>query len=80
MNVRGLADDPYRSLAWAVREAGGFTKVDVPFFEFKWADFFRKRIVIERTENGPKKAFEEAMKLARSSEASHLPGFVGAAR
>src|SRR5665213_2338746 len=27
-NVKGLADDPYRSLAWMVREEGGFAKVD----------------------------------------------------
>lgn len=76
MNVRGLADDLYRSLAWAIREAGGYEKTPVPFCEFQWADFLRKKIVVERTEEGFKKALEHALKLAKSPEASHLPGFI----
>ncbi len=74
-DIRGLADDPYRSLAWMIREDGGFDKVETPFFEFKWADFFRDRVLIERTEKGFDVARKEAMKLAHSEEAKHLPGF-----
>jgi hypothetical protein len=77
LNVRGLADDLYRSLAWAIREAGGYEKTPVPFCEFKWADFLRKKVVVERSEEGFKKALSEALKLAKSPEASHLPGFIG---
>jgi hypothetical protein len=77
LTVRGLADDPYRSLAWAIREAGGYDKSPEPFCEFKWADFFRKKIKLERTEDGFKKAVEAAMKLAASPEAKHLPGYRG---
>jgi hypothetical protein len=76
MNVRGLADDLFRSLAWAIREEGGYQKTPVPFCEFKWADFFRKKLKVERTEDGFKTAVDEALKLARSEEASHLPGYV----
>ena len=42
--ISRLADDPYRSLAGAVREAGGFAKETTPFSEFIWADYFRRRI------------------------------------
>lgn len=76
LNIRGLADDLYRSLAWAIREDGGFEKTSAPFCEFQWADFFRKKMTIERTEEGFKKAVPEAHKLAKSAEASHLPGFI----
>jgi len=35
-DVRGLADDPYRSLAWLVRKEGGYAKSDAKFAEFEW--------------------------------------------
>jgi len=77
MDIRGLADDVYRSMAWAIREAGGFEKSPEPFSEFKWADFFRKEVPIERSKDGFQKASESALKLAKSESAKHLPGFVG---
>ena len=43
-NLKHLEDDPYRSLAGFVREAGGFLKVQTPFAEFLWADYYRVRI------------------------------------
>lgn len=75
-NVRGLADDLYRSLAWALREAGGFEKTTVLFCEFTWANFLRTRVSIARGEAGFKKALAEALELARSEEAQKLPGFI----
>ena len=75
LNVRGLADDIYRGLAWALREAGGYEKTDALFCEFRWADFLRTRVKVERTENGFKEALKEALRLAGSEEAKHLPGF-----
>ena len=39
-----LQNDPYRSLAGLVRMAGGYAKVEAPFSEFLWADFFRPRV------------------------------------
>jgi hypothetical protein len=44
--VKELVDDPYRSLAGYVRDAGGYVKTPTAFAEFLWADFFRKRIEI----------------------------------
>ena len=74
-DVRGLADDPYRSLAWQVRREGGYDKSDQPFSDFLWAEYFRKHVKIAAGENGVKKAVPEALKLAHSAWASRLPGF-----
>src|SRR5947209_8277678 len=41
--LRDLVDDPYRSLAGYVRDAGGYQKSDSAFAEFAWADFYRHR-------------------------------------
>ena len=41
--VEDMNDDPYRSLAGALRRRGGFAKDATPFSEFVWADFFRPR-------------------------------------
>ncbi len=42
-DIRGLADDPYRSLAWFVRKAGAFENSEKNFAEFTWANFFRSK-------------------------------------
>jgi hypothetical protein len=68
-NVRGLADDPYRSLAWAVRRTGGYEKSGQPFSDFYWANYFRKRLVIGRGEAEFKAAVAEALTLARAENA-----------
>jgi hypothetical protein len=74
-DVRGMADDPYRSIAWAVRQRGACDNSDICFSEFAWADFFRKRKLLDR--DGPQ-GFEQAVargeKLARQACARHLPG------
>jgi hypothetical protein len=75
-DVRGLADDPYRSLAWFVRKCGGFKNSERNFAEFKWANFFRGRGLLDRF--GPasmSKALVKAAKLAQSPAAKHLPGY-----
>jgi hypothetical protein len=75
-NIRGLADDPYRSLAWMAREKGAFAKCEVPFSEFQWASFFRKKLTKHPVIDDFHEALEEALELARTSEAAHLPGHV----
>ncbi len=40
-SIDGLSDDPYRSLAGALRRAGGYAKNIAPFSEFSWANFLR---------------------------------------
>jgi len=74
-----LTDDSYRSLAGAVRRAGGFAKDTTPFAEFLWAQFFRrsvKRGALARDFDG---AVSRALALARTQDAGHLPGWCGAA-
>lgn len=72
-----LKDDPYRSLAGMVRNAGGFAKDQAPFVEFLWADFFRPRITAGLIKKTPKRAIRDATRLARSSAARYLPGWSG---
>lgn len=71
----GLQNDPFRSLSWAVKKAGGYAKDEAPFSEFRWADFFRSRIQLELVESEFAQAQALAMRLARSAEAATLPGW-----
>lgn len=75
--IHHLRPDPYRDLAWAVREAGGFEKTNTPFVEFRWANFFRDRIPEAMLSRDFDRAHKRAMRFARSSEAQHLPGSLG---
>lgn len=76
-HVRGLVDDPYRSLAGELRRAGGFAKEVTPFSEFLWADFLRRRIKRKQAQGHPKTALEAAIRLAKSQDAAYLPGWCG---
>lgn len=71
-----LKDDPYRSIAAAVRNKGGFEKVKTPYAEFQWADYFRTLIKPEDVSADFDGAVDTAMKAARKPAASQLPGFV----
>jgi hypothetical protein len=76
-SISDLTDDPYRSLAWKVRKAGGFQKVKVSYLEFYWGIFF-KESGIRLSNSSPDEVatvLEVAINLAYSKKASHLPGF-----
>ena len=75
--VAGLADDPYRSLAGALRQAGGFAKDSTPFSEFVWADYFRARLKAEDIRQDYHGAVAQALTLAKSANADYLPGWSG---
>lgn len=77
--VAELKDDPFRSLAGELRRAGGFAKDTTPFSEFLWADFFRRRLSRKSVADDFEKAVENALSLARSSDAVYLPGWCGPA-
>jgi hypothetical protein len=72
-----MTDDPYRSLAFEVRRAGGYPKETTPYAEFLWADFFRRRIPRKILRRDPDAAVKRGVKLARGRDASHLPDWVG---
>ena len=74
-SVDDLIDDPFRSLAGAVKRAGGYAKDRSPFSEFRWADFLRCRIPRELVERDFGRALAIAMNLAQSNEAAALPGW-----
>lgn len=74
--IRGLGDDPYRSISWRVRDRGGYLKNPAPFSEFRWAEFFRKNLKIHPSFDEFDAAVDEAVALARSPEAAALPGYL----
>jgi len=76
-SIRCLPDDPFRSLAWLVREKGGYQKADVPFAEFAWATFFRKRLDTHPVFDHMEGAVQSALRLAKHPVAAHLPGYIG---
>ena len=71
-----LTNDPYRSLAGFVREAGDFIKVQVPYAEFLWADYYRSRIKKKLLGKHFDKALKHAITLAHDHSANKLPGFL----
>ncbi|MBL0373742.1 chromosome partitioning protein ParB [Rhizobium sp. KVB221] len=78
-SISELADDPYRSLAGALRQTGGYAKDTLPFSEFQWADYLRNRVASKLVERDFDAALAKAMELARGETASHLPGWCGPA-
>lgn len=77
-NLTLMSDDPYRSLAGEVRQAGGFAKDVTPFSEFLWADFFRDCIDPKLINSDFTKALTKAKKIAGTQQARYLPGWCGA--
>ncbi|NOQ78890.1 MAG: hypothetical protein GQ546_05770 [Gammaproteobacteria bacterium] len=58
-HIKELAFDPYRSLAWIVREQHGYIKNNAPFSEFKWANFFRTRVLLDQDILAGKHTFDD---------------------
>lgn len=75
--LHALRHDPFRDLAWQIREAGGFKKSKIPYAEFRWANLFREHIEPPQDGNEARTAFKRAMKLCLSRAAKSLPGYVG---
>jgi hypothetical protein len=76
-SVKDLADDPFRSLAGELRRIGGFAKDTTPFSEFLWADFLRRRMKRAAVEEDFDTALEQALRLAKGTDAGYLPGWCG---
>jgi len=77
-HVLKMTDDPYRSLAWAVRKRAGYVKTLDSFAEFQWANFLRSQVVIANTPTGFEQAVDDALKIVHSPEAKKLPGYEAA--
>jgi len=76
-SIMDLEDDPFRSLAGALRRAGGFAKETTPFSEFLWADFLRHRIKRKAVQSNFSVALKQALRLAKTMDAKYLPGWSG---
>ncbi len=76
--LKALADDPFRSLAGELRRVGGFAKETIPFAEFLWADYLRRRMKRALVEKDFSRALERALALAKLPDADYLPGWCGA--
>lgn len=76
-SIDALDDDPCRSLAGELRRTGGFAKSQVPFTEFLWADYLRRRIDKALIHADFDKALSQAKVIAHDKDARHLPGWVG---
>jgi hypothetical protein len=74
-----MEDDPYRSLAGDLRDEGGYSKVDLPFLEFLWANHLRQKVPRRLLKDDPKEALSKALKIAASKKSSFLPGWCGKA-
>ena len=74
--IRAMRDDPYRSLAWAVRAKHGYADAATRYSDFQWANFFRTRIPDTTVHESFDEAVTNALALARSDAAKDLPGFV----
>ena len=73
--IGDLTDDPYRGLAGFLRRDKGFSKADMPFEEFIWADFLRRRVPQALLDKDYDTAQHKALELAHSDEARHMPGW-----
>lgn len=74
--ISKLKNDPYRSLAWVVRESGAFEKTTIPFAEFLWADHFRKIFSLKDLKNDWDRCVKKAIEIAGTSQMKDLPGFI----
>jgi hypothetical protein len=46
-HIKDLRNDPYRGLAWYVRSHFGYSKRPADFAEFRWAQYFRMRMILD---------------------------------
>jgi hypothetical protein len=78
-DIRGLSDDPYRSLAWLAQRARAFGESKVPYYEFGWAQLLRgRKLLSPHGRPQLRRALPRAMRICRSRSARKLPGYLGA--
>ena len=87
-SIKDLRNDPFRSLAGAVRESCGFSNdnngSNGNYLEFKWADYLRTHwaltgIQVDDIDANFDSATRAALQLAIQKEAATLPGYTGRA-
>ena len=77
--LTGLQDDPYRSLVWKLkREKRIAAQPLIPFHEFRWGAWLRRRPLPPFSSDRLDPALPGARALVASPAASHLAGWTGA--
>src|SRR5215813_78461 len=83
-SIRDLSNDPFRSLAGAVREFCGFEKEagSEDYLEFQWAEYLRSHwsqtgIAAKDIDTNFDNATKAALHLATQNDAMSLPGYTG---
>jgi hypothetical protein len=77
-SLTGLQDDPYRSLVWKLKKEGLIDPAPlIPFHEFRWAAWLRRRPLPPFNSSELEPALASARTLVRSSAAAHLAGWKG---
>jgi hypothetical protein len=75
--IEDMVDDPFRSLAGALRRKGGYAKDTTPFSEFLWADYLRRLLNRKDVEKDFAAALQTAYELSKKTDADYLPGWCG---
>lgn len=79
-SLSDLEDNPYRSLAWVLRESGCYNKVNVNYLEFIWARILKTELELK---NMPLKSSKKeeiskieylACSIVKSLKYSSYPG------
>jgi hypothetical protein len=76
-DVDQMADDVYRSLAWAVEKEGAYADIGAPYGSFVWANYFRTQVPQTIASTDFPRAIQLGAIAARSPEARGLPGYRG---
>ena len=77
-NLLELTDDPFRSLVWKLKREGLINPQPlIPYNEFIWGNWLRKRPFPPFNSLNLKPAINLARKLVVSKSCSHLPGWKG---
>ncbi|MEB3244082.1 MAG: ParB-like protein [Cyanobacteriota bacterium] len=76
-----LIDDPYRSLVWKLKREHRISPQPlIPFHEFRWGAWLRRRPLPPFSSARLEPALPAARALVASSSAAHLAGWMGAVR
>ena len=74
----GCQDDPYRSLVWKLKREGVIDRAPlIPFHEFRWAAWLRRKALPPFNSQQLEPALPAARAYARSAAASRMAGWKG---
>ena len=77
-HISELTKDFYRGLSWLVRKSGAYKKTSIPFAEFYWGSYLKRKLNL-KDEVFNRKTLQKSIRhsLLENSETVNLPGFNG---